>query len=377
MQNLKLGFIGGGINSAVGTTHFIASQMDGLFEVVSGCFSQNDTINLATGLKRNVAKDRIYPSSGAFFLAEKGLIDAVVVLTPTPSHYDLILEAFRFGIPVISEKSLASTSREAIEICQNQNNSNMFLAVTYNYTGYPMLRELRRWILENKLGKPKQVMVEMPQDGYARVGSDGEPLTPQRWRLRDEQIPVLSLDLGVHLHNIIDFVTNEQAIELVATQNTFGVHHKVIDSISCIARYTNGLEANIWYGKTALGYRNGLRIRVFCEEGAIAWHQMDPEYLEITNAKGRRFIIDRADDEVTVACDLRYNRFKSGHPSGFIEAFANTYADIHKSLVGYVSTGDYLKNEYIFNATDSAAGLRMLETIQQSASSRAWQKVPR
>lgn len=35
---LKIGFIGGGINSAVGETHKIASQMDGSFELVSGFF---------------------------------------------------------------------------------------------------------------------------------------------------------------------------------------------------------------------------------------------------------------------------------------------------------------------------------------------------
>lgn len=48
MPTLKLGVIGGGLNSAIGTTHKIASQMDGRFELVSGCFSRNAAINKAT-----------------------------------------------------------------------------------------------------------------------------------------------------------------------------------------------------------------------------------------------------------------------------------------------------------------------------------------
>ncbi|RLD81954.1 MAG: gfo/Idh/MocA family oxidoreductase, partial [Bacteroidetes bacterium] len=45
---LKLGFIGGSINSIAGYPHFIASQMDRKFEVVAGAFSSNDDINRET-----------------------------------------------------------------------------------------------------------------------------------------------------------------------------------------------------------------------------------------------------------------------------------------------------------------------------------------
>ncbi|HOM11316.1 MAG TPA: gfo/Idh/MocA family oxidoreductase, partial [Spirochaetota bacterium] len=43
MENnyFEIGFIGGAINSAVGTVHKIASQMDGKFKLVAGCFSKD------------------------------------------------------------------------------------------------------------------------------------------------------------------------------------------------------------------------------------------------------------------------------------------------------------------------------------------------
>ena len=36
----KLGILGGGLNSVAGYTHFVASQMDKRFNVVSGVFSR-------------------------------------------------------------------------------------------------------------------------------------------------------------------------------------------------------------------------------------------------------------------------------------------------------------------------------------------------
>jgi hypothetical protein len=36
-----------------------------------------------------------------------------------------------------------------------------------------------------------------------------------------------------------------------------------------------------------------------------------------------------------LASELRYNRFKSGHPAGFVEAFANLYYDIADKLKDY------------------------------------------
>ena len=44
-EPLKLAFIGGSIDSAIGYTHYIASQMDHLFVLTAGCFSRNDEIN--------------------------------------------------------------------------------------------------------------------------------------------------------------------------------------------------------------------------------------------------------------------------------------------------------------------------------------------
>lgn len=57
---LKLAFIGGSINSAIGYTHYIASQMDHLFVVSAGCFSKNNEINKKTALTWGIDEKHLY-----------------------------------------------------------------------------------------------------------------------------------------------------------------------------------------------------------------------------------------------------------------------------------------------------------------------------
>lgn len=372
---LNIGFIGGGVNSAVGSTHFIASQMDGRFKVQSGCFSRHQEINIQTAEQWGVPPSRRHLDIMEFLSEEKDRLDAIVVLTPTPTHAEFVVQALREGYPVICEKALTNSSSEAMLIEQVKGERNGYLAVTYNYTGYPMLRELRHMIQQGKLGRVEQIHIEMPQEGFARLNRDGEPMVPQQWRLRDAEVPTISLDLGVHLHHIIDFLTGEKPQELVAMQSSQGRFRQVIDNTMCIARYTNSMECSIWYSKAALGYRNGLRVRAFGENSSVEWYQMEPEFLLHNDNKGHKSILDRACVDVEVANLPRYNRFKSGHPAGFLEAFANHYWDIADSLRHYQATGIQNANEFVFSSRQALEGLAMLEAMAQSSNERCWKSV--
>lgn len=368
---LRLGFIGGGVNSAVGTTHFIAAQMDGLFHVDAGCFSRHADVNAQTAARWGIAAERCYARWEEMLERERGRLDAIVILTPTPTHRDPVIGALQAGFAVICEKALATTASEAEEIEQTVDATKGFLTVTYNYTGYPMVRELREMIREGRLGRVEQVHLEMPQEGFARLNRDGRPVIPQQWRLEDGAIPTISLDLGVHLHHLVDFLTGEKPRELVASQSSLGRFREVVDNTMALIRYTNDLESCFWFSKAALGYRNGLRVRVFGEDASAEWIQMDPEMLQFSDNRGQQIRIDRANCEVQVAQLDRYNRFKSGHPAGFLEAFANLYKDIAESLGRGRSDGDQY-SDYVFSARHAREGLVLLEAIDRSAREGQW-----
>jgi predicted dehydrogenase len=368
---IRLGLIGGGINSAVGRTHFTAAQMDGLFRVHAGCFSRDAEINAKTADRWGLEPLRVHSSWESMLEKERGRIDAVVVLTPTLHHQAPVISALRAGFPVICEKALAGSSREAAEMEQVAKETGRLLAVTYNYTGYPMVRELREMILHGRLGCIKQFHVEMPQEGFLRLDREGNPIVPQQWRLVDGVVPTISLDLGVHVHQLIDFLIGEKPKEVVATQSSLGRFRQVVDTTMAILRYGNGIEGNLWFSKAALGHRNGLRVRIYGEEGSAEWCQIDPEFIHFSSCTGQQLRIDRASPGVIIAHLDRYNRFKSGHPAGFLEAFANLYADI-ASLMGKGIVSDTDSSRYIFTASQAREGLVMLEALHRSANERRW-----
>lgn len=372
----EIGFIGGAINSAVGTVHKIASQMDGKFKLVAGCFSKDHSINKLTGEQWGIIPDRVYDTWEMLLKHEKNNLDAVVMLTPTPDHGYMIGKALNTDFAVISEKSLTKSVDEAINLKKIVNTNNCFLTITYNYTGYPVVRELKHIIKHGELGKINQILVEMPQEGFIKVDSNNNPITPQSWRLKDYEIPTISLDLGIHVYNLINFIVDEDAVEVIATENSFGFFKDIVDDIHAIARFSNDLICNIWYSKSAIGYRNGLRIRVFGSKGSAEWYQMNPEELILSYNNGDKKIITRGNNNASIINQLQYNRFKAGHPSGFIEAFANLYNDIFEALSNYkFKTKTNFLTDYTFGIDDALKGLIFLESLHKSFIEKKWIKI--
>lgn len=217
---------------------------------------------------------------------------------------------------------------------------------------------------------PQQIHVEIPQEGFLRQAA-----APQAWRLKDHAVPTVSLDLGVHAHHLVHFLTGGKApLEVIGDQATYGQFSDIVDNVYCLAHYEDDLRVQSWFGKTALGNRNGLRIRVYGSLASAEWFQMQPEDLLLNQADGRRSLIDRGADDAGLARQVRYNRFKSGHPSGFIEAFANLYTDIADQLRQHQS-GITPRNDFVYGAQESEEGLRFLEAISRSARTRKWETV--
>jgi len=374
-DRLKIAFVGGAYDSAVGRAHRVAVEMDQRFELVAGCFSRRQEKSRDSALKYGIDPSRAYSDLNAMLNAETGKLDAIVVLTPQDQHVNQVMGSLDAGIPVICEKALVASSSEAVALRERLMAKNGFLAVTYNYTGYPMVRELKHMVESGVLGKIQQLHIEMPQEGFARMSSDGAPIVPQEWRLRDSLVPTLSLDLGVHLHMIGRFLTGARPKEVVAVSSSRGNFSEITDNVQCLARYSENIDCSIWYSKTAFGYRNGLSLRIFGDKGAAEWVQENPEYIQYADNEGGRYCLDRTSKNIQVANQSRYQRFKAGHPSGFIEAFANYYADVADALKNYRSSAVIDFGQYVFGVDESLEGLQMLEAIACSCASNQWERI--
>ena len=203
-KNLCLGFIGGGTNSTIGRMHYLASKLDNKWNLVSGFFSRNKKINLKSGDVYNVNKSRIYNSLNDFIKYESSQLDAVALLTPTPSHSKILKKLIKINIPIICEKPLINSKNQMKEVKSLFSNKNKLIRVTYNYTGYPILRELKKIIKKKKIGKIKQFFFYMPQNAF--VKKTISKIKPKLWRLNDTGYPNILGDLGSHLVHMCDFL---------------------------------------------------------------------------------------------------------------------------------------------------------------------------
>ena len=370
LEPLKIAFIGGALNSAVGYTHFNASRLDGYFRLEAGNFSRHTEYNENSARTYGVHPDRTYENWQTLLEREKGKLDAIVILTPTPSHAEIVIAALDAGYPVICEKALGTSSKECRRIDDAVNRNKGYLAVTYNYSGHPMVRELRRMINGGHFGSLQQIHIEMPQEGFLRTNAN-----PQDWLRCDYGVPTVSLDLGVHVHHLVDFLScGLKPLYLTGDMASYGQFSGIIDNVYCLAQYQNDLRVQSWWGKTALGHRNGLRIRIYGDKASAEWYQMNPEVLSWSDNDGHHFLLDRGSGEAKTAQEPRYNRFKAGHPSGFIEAFANLYADIYSELIS-INKQNFVKSPYVFGITSSIECLHFLEKISRSAIEKKWVEI--
>ncbi|NBV84487.1 gfo/Idh/MocA family oxidoreductase, partial [bacterium] len=92
--------------------------------------------------------------------------------------------------------------------------------------------------------------------------------------------------------------------------------------------------------------------------------------LRVSDQYGNVSIVDRGTQSLMIANAKRYERFKPGHPSGFIEAFANYYFDTYFQLLAYREGRKIPKNGCDIDV--ALEGLLFLEAVERSCRSKSW-----
>ena len=372
VSKLRLVFLGGGSNSAVGQAHFTASQMDGNFEVVGGLFNRNSEANDLSSTRYRIPRNMVFASLSEI-IERKNEFDVVAILTPTPNHFENLVPLINAQIPVICEKSVTSSLKQAIEIEALTSKMESDLFVTFNYIGYPMVRLMRHLVSSGKLGELISIRVKMPQEGFIRQDRvTGRVNPPQLWRQSDGEIPTILLDLGVHVLHLASFATGMNPSGVFSRFGNHSFMKGLVDEVEILAEYANGMIGSFWVSKTALGEQNGLEIEIFGSDGSVAWKQVEPNKLRNANQHGEVNEI-RFGQGFPIVDEPRYNRFKPGHPGGFIEAFANLYEDIRVNMTSANLTNGGA--DFAPGISQAKQGLQILEASVKSHQAREWVQV--
>jgi len=360
---MRLAVLGGGINSAVGRAHLSALNLSNGWTNAIGLFSRDKNINGKSALLWQVG--HLADTFEEFVEMSREYADVFLVLTPTPDHFSQLRRLIPLGMPIICEKSVTSSYSQAQEVHKLVKRFNTKVLVTYNYTGYPMVREIREMVQRGDLGDIHTFQIDMLQDGFLAVDDSGNRKSVQEWRTKDYEIPTVSLDLGVHCFNLLHFILDDHINELIGIQASHGNYTNVIDNVSSIIRTRSGTSGQIRFGKAFLGEKNRFTISIYGSSGAAKWNQEWPNEFLLSDKYGEVTIKTFASPNLIEANKPRYMRFKAGHPFGFIEAFANLYDDIHRHIKNHNSY-------YTFGVENALKDLRALTALQTSAKSASW-----
>jgi predicted dehydrogenase len=363
MTRLRLAVLGGGANSAVGRAHLSSLNLSNGWTNAIGLFSRDKNINRESALLWQIG--HLVDTFEEFVEMSREFADVFLVLTPTPDHFSQLRRLIPLGMPIICEKSVTSSYSQAQEVDKLVKKFNTKVLVTYNYTAYPMVREIREMVKRGDFGDIHTFQIDMLQDGFLTVDNSGNRKNIQEWRAKDYEIPTVSLDLGVHCFNLLHFILDDSIKELIGIQASHGNYKNVIDSVSSIIRTRSGASGQIRFGKAFLGEKNRFTISIYGSSGAAKWNQEWPNEFLLSDKYGEVTIKTFASPNLIEANKSRYMRFKAGHPFGFIEAFANLYDDIHRHINNHDS-------DFVFGVENALKDLRALTALQTSAKSGSW-----
>jgi predicted dehydrogenase len=328
---IRLGMVGGGRGAFIGAVHRIASRIDDQYELVAGAFSSDP--ERAEASAADLGVPRSYSSFAEMAAREsrrKDGIEAVAIVTPNHMHAPVALQFLKRGIHVICDKPLTATLAEAKRLAKAAEASGVVFGLTHNYTGYPMVRQAKAMVEAGDLGEIRLVQVEYAQDWLA------EPVSNKQadWRTDPAQTGAggSTGDIGTHAFNLANFVTGQVPDSLAADLQSFVPGRRVDDNAHVMLRYQGGARGMLWCSQVASGCENALRLRVFGTKAGIEWAQEDPNYLWVTPFGKPRYRITRSGAGAGEAA-ARVSRVPPGHPEGYLEGFANIYAEVARAII--------------------------------------------
>lgn len=369
-RRVRLGLVGGGLDSVIGNTHLLALRADGLADVVAGALSINPEVAEASARALLLSPERSY-ATWQDMLAGEGArpdgVDAVVVITPPQFHAEISEAFLSAGIHVLCEKPMTATVAEAEQLAQVAAESQSLFAVTHCYTGYPMVREARELVRSGAIGEVRLI------EGQFACGEPGVLAEPadtsnRHWRFRPGSMGKASVlgEVGSHAHNIVEYGTGQRITEVSAQLTTIAARREIYDNAYLTVRFDGGAVGRLWSSFVAAGNEHGLEFRIFGDDGSVHWRQEDPEFLWVFRPGQTATRISRGLDG-TSDISRAATRVRPGHPEGYLMAFATIYKDFFTGVLKTLLDEDASSDMALLPSAED--GLNTIRLIQAAVAS--------
>lgn len=331
----RMGMVGGGPGAFIGPVHKMAAELDGRMELVAGAFSQSAEKSRAAGETFRIDPARAYANYNEMLAAErmrKDAIDFVVIATPNNTHFPVAQAALESGFPVMSDKPATMSYAEVEELRKIVSKSGVPYGLTHTYAGYSLVREARHLCRSGQLGKIRKIVAEYLQGWLSQpIENTGQKQAAWRSDPKFNGPGGCIGDIGVHAFHLAEYVSGLRVTSLNAVLRTVVPGRKLDDDCSAMLRFDNGSEGALLASQIATGEGNGMRLRIYGENGSVDWHQEDPNRLRVKWGDRPEEIRHAAAGYLSA--DARaVTRLPGGHPEGYIEAFAVLYREFADAL---------------------------------------------
>jgi len=330
---IRWGMVGGGIGGFIGEAHRMAARLDGKYNLIAGALSSDPERARQSAAQCFIAPERAYADYREMAKAEAARsdgIEAVTVVTPNASHHAIAGAFLDHGIAVICDKPLATSVADGQDLVGRAAKAQRLLGVTYNYSGYPMIRHAKSLVSEGVIGKIRLVQVEFAL-GWLAAPLEQEGVK-QAWRVDPKEAGPSGVvaDIGTHAYHLMRFVTGLEVQTLAADLATMVQGRRLEDNANILLRFKDGARGMLWASMVAAGESVGFRLRVYGETGHVAWDEAFPDQLHLRMLDGTDQTLNRGAKLSPQA--KRATRLVTGLPEGFVEAFANLYGDYAEQI---------------------------------------------
>jgi predicted dehydrogenase len=375
--------VGGGEGAFIGAVHRAAAGLDQAIELVCGAFASDAERSRRSGASLGLAPERCYADFASMFAAEAKFpaakrMEFVAIVTPNDLHLAVATAAFKNGFHVLSDKPATRTLAEALELRDALQASGCLYGLTHPYGSYPLVVEAAERVRAGQLGTVRKVLVEYTQ-GWLAEPIERRGQKQAIWRLDPKRAGLSSCmgDIGVHAFHLAEFVTNLRTTELCADLNSIVAGRELDDDGAAFLRFDNGARGVLIASQICTGDENDLRLRVYGDAASLEWRQQDPNSLWLKHAHKPVELIRSGGDGLGAAARAN-SRLPSGHPEGYLEAFANVYRHFAAQVRAHGGNGNGGPAPRAVPGISAALrGMAFIETVvAASKSPQKWHAFP-
>jgi predicted dehydrogenase len=217
-------------------------------------------------------------------------IDAIVVATPTGSHFEIATAALKAGKHVLCEKPLAMSVEQAREMVEEAKRRHLVLKTGFNYRHMDHVRKAKELADRGSLG-PIYLL-------RCCFGHGGRPGYEKEWYNNSALSGGgVAFEQGIHVFDLVRYLLDEPTEVLAVAPRFFWKFDKNEDNAFCLFRTRSAQIAQIHVSWTQ--WRNVFHLELSGRDGYLTLEGRDGHYGTQRLTLGRRMEDHSRPDEQT------------------------------------------------------------------------------